>query len=73
MPIRIATSSLLCLVLVGACAGREEPAQADPETIARGRYLVTLGGCNDCHTPKILTPTGPVLLANTSGELRKQF
>ena len=21
--------------------------------IERGRYLVTLGGCDDCHTPKL--------------------
>lgn len=26
-------------------------ALADEAQIARGRYLVTLGGCNDCHTP----------------------
>lgn len=24
---------------------------ADPATIARGKYLVTISGCNDCHTP----------------------
>lgn len=23
----------------------------DDPSIARGRYLVTIGGCNDCHTP----------------------
>jgi mono/diheme cytochrome c family protein len=26
-------------------------ATADEETVKRGEYLVTLGGCNDCHTP----------------------
>ncbi len=30
--------------------------------IERGAYLVnTVGGCNDCHTPKRMTPQGPVL------------
>ncbi len=30
--------------------------------IRRGAYLVnTIGGCNDCHTPKEMTPHGPVL------------
>jgi hypothetical protein len=24
---------------------------ADPTVLARGRYLVVFGGCNDCHTP----------------------
>ena len=26
-------------------------AMADDAQIARGEYLVTIGGCNDCHTP----------------------
>ncbi|WP_455873018.1 c-type cytochrome [Rhizobium yanglingense] len=26
-------------------------AAADDSQIARGEYLVTIGGCNDCHTP----------------------
>jgi hypothetical protein len=30
------------------------------EQIKRGAYLVNLGGCNDCHTPKIMTAMGPV-------------
>lgn len=27
--------------------------------LARGKYLTILGGCNDCHTPKKMGPTGP--------------
>ena len=30
------------------------------ELVARGKYLVTVGGCNDCHSPKIMTPMGPL-------------
>lgn len=30
------------------------------ELIARGKYLVTVSGCNDCHSPKIMTQLGPV-------------
>ncbi|MEO8664874.1 MAG: diheme cytochrome c-553 [Ignavibacteria bacterium] len=26
-----------------------------------GEHLVTVGACNDCHTPKKMTPQGPVL------------
>lgn len=29
------------------------------ELIRRGEYLVSYGGCNDCHTPKLSTPKGP--------------
>jgi mono/diheme cytochrome c family protein len=28
-----------------------EAKAADKDMIERGRYLVTFGGCNDCHTP----------------------
>jgi hypothetical protein len=31
------------------------------ELIARGKYLTTVGGCNDCHTPKKFGPQGPSL------------
>jgi mono/diheme cytochrome c family protein len=27
--------------------------------VARGQYLVTVGGCNDCHTPLKMGPAGP--------------
>ena len=29
------------------------------ELVARGRYLATIGGCNDCHSPKVMTSAGP--------------
>jgi len=45
------------LYMVGAEKSKK-PANADP--VARGKYLVTLGGCNDCHTPLKLTDKGPV-------------
>jgi mono/diheme cytochrome c family protein len=41
----IAVSALIALFF------RPEHAQADAAQIARGRYLVQLGGCSDCHTP----------------------
>ena len=29
------------------------PAAADAAKIARGKYLMTVGACNDCHSPKL--------------------
>jgi len=29
------------------------------DTVARGQYLVTIAGCNDCHTPLKMGPAGP--------------
>ena len=54
-------STLVCLLLVAACGRAGGPDGYDSDAIARGRYLVTLGGCGDCHTPKLFTPAGPVL------------
>ena len=28
------------------------------ELIKRGKYLVTIGACHDCHSPKVMTPEG---------------
>lgn len=30
------------------------------EQIVRGKYLVNTVGCNDCHSPKVMTERGPV-------------
>lgn len=30
------------------------------DQVARGKYLVNIGGCNDCYSPKMMTPMGPV-------------
>jgi len=54
-------------ILVGtlaASAGRAASddaggAKADAAKIERGRYLVTFGACNDCHTPWKVGENGP--------------
>jgi mono/diheme cytochrome c family protein len=42
--LRIALALLTASVVASA-------AMADDPQITRGKYLVTFGGCNDCHTP----------------------
>lgn len=39
-------------------AANEEPISAD-SLVKRGAYLVSIMGCNDCHTPKKMGPQGP--------------
>jgi len=46
------------IMLVSTVAGAAEPAQ-----LARGKYLVTIGGCNDCHTPGYMEK-GPAVPEN---------
>ena len=49
------------LLAQGPSVAAEHKAGVSSRTmIERGRYLVTLGGCNDCHSPKKMTPNGPV-------------
>ena len=40
----------LAAALLAFDAGAAD-AKYDAQTVARGRYLVTISGCNDCHTP----------------------
>ncbi len=37
----------------------ENKAEALQAKVKRGEYLVTTSGCNDCHSPKIMTAAGP--------------
>lgn len=39
--------------------GQQAAIQLAAEQVARGQYLVTIGGCNDCHSPKKMGPNGP--------------
>ena len=62
----------MCLFLFTYCTD-QPPASSTLETNAenttptqeelakRGEYLVTIMGCNDCHSPKIMGPQGPQL------------
>ena len=44
-----------------AVATVEKPNFGGYESQAKwGEHLVTIAGCNDCHTPKKMTPMGPV-------------
>jgi mono/diheme cytochrome c family protein len=49
-------------VAVMAPARAQAPSKATETTaekIARGKYIVTTSGCNDCHTPWVMGPKGP--------------
>jgi hypothetical protein len=63
----ISVFAFLILGVVAQCA--QETPKADAQAAAaekvavdpvkRGAYLVQMMGCNDCHSPKIITPQGP--------------
>jgi mono/diheme cytochrome c family protein len=51
MVIFMRSGYLVALIVAVAGATAHASFVADPVTIRRGQYLVTFGGCNDCHTP----------------------
>lgn len=56
---RIVFTATIALALASSAvmAAEQKPAA---DLVARGKLLVTFGGCHDCHTPKNMTPQGPV-------------
>ncbi len=52
-------AALLLLAVVAAATQYRTDAPLDRSAqLARGKYLVTIGGCHDCHTPWIIQPDG---------------
>lgn len=64
------TRRFLAATLIAGCvrvlaapsaANAETAAPAATETeVERGRYLVSIGGCNDCHTPGFMQAPGQI-------------
>ena len=62
-------SALFATALLAACGGSPKPeptaealapaVETEASKIERGRYLVGIMGCNDCHSPKLMGPKGP--------------
>jgi hypothetical protein len=57
------TLALATLILLASC---KSPAPEErtftlsqQELIKKGEYLMTIGACHDCHSPKIMTANGP--------------
>ncbi|MFN8252803.1 MAG: diheme cytochrome c-553 [Ferruginibacter sp.] len=60
----VIAASLLVTVFY-ACsnpAATKTPAVAE-DPVKRGEYLVTIMGCDDCHSPKKMGPHGPEIIA----------
>ena len=63
------TGGLLAIALAQSCSSPTPEASTETvkkdsmtadDLLARGTYIVSTSGCNDCHSPKIMTPMGPV-------------
>lgn len=71
----LSTSLTLAVLFLSGCSENKTAEPAAETTVASaekpnfggfdtqvqwGEHLVTIGGCHDCHTPKKMTPMGPV-------------
>ena len=61
--IAITVAALTAAATLGTAAQKNASAKKAAQTakakVARGAYLVNVGGCNDCHTPFKVGPNGP--------------
>jgi hypothetical protein len=51
----------LVILLINGLIGQEGKKKSDKDLIQRGKYLVEVGGCHDCHSPKKFTDKGSIL------------
>jgi len=71
---KLLTISILIFIIGTSCQQSKAPEQNETQTASIkadyggyasqekwGEHLVTIAGCNDCHTPKKMTPHGPDL------------
>jgi mono/diheme cytochrome c family protein len=54
----IAATLLLGVTTPGAVRSDDVDVARRQDNVARGKYLVTIAGCNDCHTPLKIGPSG---------------
>ena len=52
------TTLMMTMASLSPVFASEAPAAADADKVGRGKYLVTIAGCNDCHTPWKAGPKG---------------
>jgi mono/diheme cytochrome c family protein len=57
---RLACLAAFSMIVMAAPSGNALPGSPEGEQkgtlLERGKYLVNFGGCNDCHSPKVMTP-----------------
>jgi hypothetical protein len=55
----ISFAGVLLLLIVSIVVSKDGAMAYSKEQIERGRLLATVGGCHDCHSPKVMTAQGP--------------
>jgi hypothetical protein len=67
----LTTSIIAAAIITPMIACNDTKGKSDSTTtvldstqrVLRGEYLVSIGGCDDCHSPKKMGPMGPEIIA----------
>lgn len=57
--VRAGWAGIVAALAVAAGAAHAADGKPNAAQVKRGELLAAFGGCNDCHTPKTMTPNGP--------------
>ncbi len=67
--LRISAAALIpCSVMLAGCTSNPKPVRQEAveltkeQLVQKGKYLVSIMGCNDCHSPKQNGPQGPAVI-----------
>lgn len=55
----IPIATILLFLSVGCVKEQQKMEMTHSELVERGKFLVAVGGCTDCHSPKVFGPQGP--------------
>ncbi|HRN26640.1 MAG TPA: c-type cytochrome [Ignavibacteriaceae bacterium] len=55
----IPIATILLFLSVGCVQEQQKKEMTHSELVERGKFLVAVGGCTDCHSPKVFGPQGP--------------
>ena len=66
----LGVTAVFIIFLISSCSNsshqnmhsENSAALSGDELVKRGEYLVTIMGCNDCHSPKQMGPNGPEII-----------
>lgn len=61
----VAVRTIIAMTVLGSafsvsCAPQESSSAGAQSSVERGQYLVTVAGCNDCHSPKVFVGGVPM-------------
>jgi mono/diheme cytochrome c family protein len=56
----IVVAGIALLLMLAYAIPQQTTKKPTAEQLQRGAMLVMMGGCNDCHSPKVFTAQGPI-------------